>query len=36
MFEFTSTVCFAGAGLMDYGIEAAGGRVTQAIEYDPY
>lgn len=35
MFEFTSTVCFAGAGLMDYGIEAAGGRVTQAIEYDP-
>ncbi len=35
MSKFTSTVCFAGAGLMDYGIEAAGGRVIQAIEYDP-
>lgn len=35
MFKFTSTVCFAGAGLMDYGIEAAGGRVTRVIEYNP-
>lgn len=34
MSKFTSTVCFAGAGLMDYGIESAGGRVAQAIEYD--
>lgn len=35
MYKFTSSVCFAGAGLMDYGIEATGGKVTQAIEYDP-
>jgi DNA (cytosine-5)-methyltransferase 1 len=33
MTKFTSTVCFAGAGLMDCGIESAGGKVTQAIEY---
>lgn len=35
MSKFTSTVCFAGAGLMDYAIKAVGGRVIQAIEYDP-
>lgn len=34
-FNFDSTVCFAGAGLMDYGIESVGGKVVQAIEYDP-
>ncbi|HLO49803.1 MAG TPA: DNA cytosine methyltransferase [Kamptonema sp.] len=35
MSKFMSTVCFAGAGLMDHGIEAAGGKVVQAIEYCP-
>ena len=32
--EFTSTVCFSGAGLYDYGIQAVGGKIIQAIEYD--
>lgn len=32
---FTSTVCFAGAGLIDRAIEVAGGNIVQAIEFDP-
>jgi site-specific DNA-cytosine methylase len=31
---YTSTVLFAGAGLMDYAIATTGGRVTTAIEWD--
>ncbi len=31
---YTSTVLFAGAGLMDLAIAASGGRVTQAVEKD--